>query len=200
MPRPFSQACENNKEPILQVIRGYFPPGSSILEIGSGTGQHARHFAGHLPAVHWLPTEIPENIPVIEAGLADCGLSNIGRITTLDVRQESWPHAEVDGVFSANCLHIMPAAALPFFFKGVGRILRAGGHLCVYGPFRYGGEFTSASNAEFERWLKGRDPLSGIRDFESICELAAAAGLDFLADHAMPANNQCLVWRKLPPA
>jgi cyclopropane fatty-acyl-phospholipid synthase-like methyltransferase len=108
--------------------------------------------------------------------------------------QEPWPVARVDGIFSANTLHIMPAAHVEYFFRGVQRTLRTGGKLCVYGPFKYQGEFTTSSNARFDEWLKERNPLSGVRDFEHVDTLAKAAGLQLRFDHALPANNQLLVW------
>lgn len=196
MSKPFSQACENNREPILAHLRTLFPPGAFVLEIGSLTAQHVVHFAAHMPAVHWQPSEIPENLPTLLAGLADCELTNVSAPLTLDVTQEPWPVGQVDGVFSANTLHIMPLAAVEAFFRGVGRILRPGGRLCVYGPFRYQGDFTTPSNARFDLWLKERDPRSGIRDAEQIDTWAAEQGLTLQADHAMPANNQLRVWEK----
>lgn len=195
--KPFSQACENNKKPILDVISRYFGPGDRILEVGSGTGQHALYFCEKLPDLSWIPSEIPANLPVIEAGLAGEVPSNLLPVQTLDVRDESWPGDALDGLFSANCLHIMAADLVPDFFRGAAVVLQPGAHLCVYGPFKYDGEFTSESNARFELWLRERDPLSGIRDFEWVDELAQSRGFSLLEDCSMPANNQCLVWRKV---
>jgi hypothetical protein len=113
------------------------------------------------------------------------------------VRADPWELAPVDAVFSANTLHIMGFSSVCEFFRGVGGVLRLPGVLCVYGPFRFGGAHTSESNAEFDRWLKARDPVSGVRDFEALDALARDAGLEFAADHAMPANNRTLVWRKV---
>lgn len=194
MPKPFSQACENNKAYILDIIRHEFPAGSRVLEVGSGTAQHVCHFARALPQVHWLPSDIPENLATVQAGLAGCNLGNVAAPIALDVARQPWPVAPVDGIFTANTLHIMSEAHVEHFFHGVARNLRRGGRLCVYGPFRYGGEFTTPSNARFDLWLKERDPRSGVRDFERVDELAREAGLVLRADHAMPANNQLLVW------
>ena len=196
MPKPFSQACENNKQYILNVIRYEFPPGSRVLEIGSGTAQHVVHFAQAMPQVQWLPTDVPQNLATLRAGLEGCGLPNIAPPQALDVAQDAWPVTETDGIFSANSLHIMSEAHVEHFFRGAGRVLRPGGRLCVYGPFKYDGEFTTPSNARFDAWLKQRDPLSGVRDFEWVDALARDAGLVLRADHAMPANNQLLVWEK----
>jgi len=102
----------------------------------------------------------------------------------------------VDAVFTSNTLHIIDTASVENFFLGAGRCLAAGGLLLIYGPFKYGGEFTTQSNASFDGWLKERDPRSGLRDFEWVDELASAQDLLLLEDNAMPANNQLLVWRK----
>jgi hypothetical protein len=200
MSKPFSQACENNKAVILDHIRPVFGDGSLVLEVGTGTAQHVCFFAAALPAVQWQPSDVPANIPVVLAGLADCPLHNIAAPVALDVAQQPWPVGIVDGVFSANTLHIMSWAQVGAFLRGAGHSLRTGGRLCVYGPFRYHGEFSTPSNARFDAWLKERDPASGVRDFEAVNARAEAAGLKLLADHAMPANNQLLVWEKLPPA
>jgi cyclopropane fatty-acyl-phospholipid synthase-like methyltransferase len=197
MTKPFSQSCENNKQYILDIIRDAFAAGDRVLEIGSGTAQHVVHFAQALPDIHWLPSDMPENLATVQQGLADCGLHNVAAPLALDVAQDVWPVSDVDGIFSANTLHIMSAAHVELFFRGVNRVLRPGGRLCVYGPFKYAGEFTTESNARFDDWLKARDARSGVRDFERVDALAQAAGLQLLADRAMPANNQLLAWGKL---
>ncbi|MGV3590816.1 MAG: DUF938 domain-containing protein [Gammaproteobacteria bacterium] len=196
MARPFSQACENNKQYILDVIRDEFHAGNRVLEIGSGTAQHVRHFARALPDVYWLPSDVPANLDIVRAGLADDSPPNIAPPLALDVAQQPWPVTGVEGIFSANTLHIMPESHVEHFFRGVEQVLLPGGTLCVYGPFRYHGEFTTPSNARFDLWLKERDPRSGVRDFEWVDALARAAGLVLRADHAMPANNQLLVWKR----
>lgn len=192
--KPFSQACENNKQFILDVIRHEFSPGSVVLEIGSGTAQHVVHFAAAMPAVQWQPSDLPDNIPTVVAGLADCTLPNVAAPLALDVAQTRWPIDAADGIFTANTLHIMPYAHVELFFQGVQRTLQPGGKLCVYGPFKYKGEFTTPSNARFDEWLKARNPLSGVRDFEQVAAWATSIGLQLRADHPMPANNQLLVW------
>lgn len=196
MSRPFSQACENNKQYILDIIIQVYQAGDTVLEIGSGTAQHIIHFARHMPAVKWQPAELGENMSTLMEGLSGIELENILMPPLqLDV-SDSWPLIEVDGIFSANCLHIMAEESVDDFFHGVGRILRPGGHLCVYGPFKYGGEFTTQSNADFDSSLKSRCPVSGIRDFEKVNQLAQDVGLQLVADHSMPANNQLLHWHK----
>lgn len=196
MNKPFSQACENNKQCILEVISTYFNSGDQILEVGSGTAQHATYFCQLLPEISWVPCEIPENMDTLAAGLSGEKLPNLMPPEVLDVTQREWPLTGLDGLFSANCLHIMPEALSADFFRGAGKALKIGGILCVYGPFKYGGDFTSESNASFDLWLKDRDPLSGIRDFENINQLATDNGFELIEDWNMPANNQCLIWRK----
>jgi cyclopropane fatty-acyl-phospholipid synthase-like methyltransferase len=191
-----SEACERNKDPILAVLGHELTACRSVLEIGSGTGQHAVHFARHLPHLSWQPTELGGTLgPLAERILLE-GPPNLRSPIELDVRAHPWPVARADAVFSANTLHIMAWDAVEDFFRGAGAALAAGGALCVYGPFRYRGAYTSDSNAGFDRYLRQRDPLSGIRDFEALERLAAAAGLEHAADHAMPANNRTLVWRR----
>jgi len=191
-----SDACERNKAPILGVLATALAGCRRVLEIGSGTGQHAVYFAAHLPHLQWLPSELRENLPPLAERIRLEGGANLHAPIALDVREVPWPVAAVDAVVSANTLHIMDWPAVEAFFAGVGAVLAPSGVLCVYGPFRYGGEFTSASNAEFDRTLRARDPASGIRDFEALARLAAAQGLVFDADHAMPAHNRTLVWRR----
>jgi cyclopropane fatty-acyl-phospholipid synthase-like methyltransferase len=197
MKKPFSQACENNKQPILEVISDYFKAGDRVLEIGSGTAQHALYFCQHLPELRWIPSEIPENMNTLTVCLEGAELPNLAAPETLDVTQAIWPAEELDALFSANCLHIMPAAFNSDFFRGAGEVLKVGAILCVYGPFKYKGDFTSDSNAGFDLWLKERNPLSGIRDFEIVNQLAADNGFALLEDRSMPANNQCLIWEKV---
>lgn len=194
--KPFSQACENNKVPILNVIASYFNAGDCVMEIGSGTGQHALYFCQQLADVNWIPCEVPENMDTLKAGLSGEKLSNLMSAQIVDVRQKKWSERGLDGMFSANCLHIMPEAFNADFFRGAGEVLKQSAILCVYGPFKYQSEFTSDSNARFDLWLKDRDPLSGIRDFEKINQLAKENAFELIEDRAMPANNQCLIWRK----
>jgi cyclopropane fatty-acyl-phospholipid synthase-like methyltransferase len=194
---PFSEACERNKDPILSVLRGALAHGREVLEIGSGTGQHALHFVRHLPHLHWQPSETVENLAALRARIAaDGGPANLLAPVLLDVRVHPWPVADVDAVFSANTLHIMSWQAVHDFFRGVGRVLKSEGVLAVYGPFRYAGRYTSESNAAFDRYLQERDPLSGIRDFEAVDALARKEGLQLDSDHDMPAHNRTLVWRR----
>lgn len=201
MPRPdkpFSQACENNKRFILDRINDKFVQGGTVLEIGSRTAQHVTFFAQMMPQVRWLPSDIPENMATLVGCLDGQPGDNIAAPIALDVTQNPWPlnRASVDGVFSANTLHIMPLSAVECFFHGVGRVLRPGGTLCVYGPFKYGGEFTTTSNAQFDASLRSNHPASGLRDIEQVAALADAQNMELLVDHDMPANNQLLIWQR----
>jgi cyclopropane fatty-acyl-phospholipid synthase-like methyltransferase len=195
-----AESCERNKGPILEVLKRELATARTLLEIGSGTGQHAAYFAAHLPQLIWQASEVPALVPALEARLRLERAANLPTPLALDVRSMPWPGAPVDAIFSANTLHIMDMDGVRDFFRGAGTALRAHGTVCVYGPFNYGGAFSSDSNAKFDAWLKARDPHSGIRDFETLDALACAAGLALAADHAMPANNRTLVWRRAPAA
>lgn len=191
-----SEACERNKGPILAVLAAELAARHAVLEIGSGTGQHAVHFATHLPYLTWQPSEMRSQLAPLIERLRREAPPNVRAAIALDVHDDPWPAADLDAVFSANTLHIMAWSAVREFFRGSAALLRPGGVLCVYGPMRYRGEYTSASNAQFDQWLKERDPRSGIRDFEALDALAGAHGLQLRADHTMPANNQTVVWHR----
>jgi cyclopropane fatty-acyl-phospholipid synthase-like methyltransferase len=195
----FSEACERNKGPILGLLRDELARCTRVLEIGSGTGQHAVHFARHLRHLEWQPTDRAEYLPDLAARIAEEGTPNLLPPVALDMLQRQWPRVAADAVYSANTLHIMSWTEVEAFFSGVGKVLAAGGMLVVYGPFRYAGNFTSESNAAFDRSLRERDPASGIRDIEAVKRLAEAQSLVLTADHVMPANNQLLVWVRRAP-
>lgn len=194
--KPFAESCEENKLPILAVLEQEFADAHQVLEIGSGTGQHACFFGAQLPHLQWQTSDVTDNHPGILAWLDETGLDNIAAPLALDVLKDPWPDRQFDAVFSANTLHIMNWPAVEATFAGIGKVLVPGGRVCIYGPFNYGGEYTSESNARFDQWLKSRDPESGIRHFEDLEQLAKAAGLTLHADHTMPANNRILVWKK----
>ena len=191
-----SEAAERNKAPILAILSHAFAHSRRVLEIGSGTGQHAVHFAAHLPHLTWQPTDRSEHLEGLQARIAREGTPNLRPPLELDVRTLPWQVEPVDAVFTANTLHIMSWPAVKDLFRGVGAVLLAPAVLCIYGPFRYNGQYTSASNAEFDRYLQARDPDSGIRDFADVNTLSSQQGLHLLADHSMPANNQLLIWHK----
>jgi cyclopropane fatty-acyl-phospholipid synthase-like methyltransferase len=196
MEKPHSEACERNRGPLLEVLREALAGCRNVLEIGSGSGQHAVYFAQQLAHLVWQTSELPVHHDGIRAWLADAGLPNLRPPLALDVAGE-WPAGPFDAAFSANTLHIMSWAHVEKFFAGVARVLPAGGVLAVYGPFNYGGAYTAESNAQFDRWLKSRAAESGIRNFEDVCALARAAGFVLERDVPMPANNRTLLWRRL---
>lgn len=188
---PFSQACENNKDPILSVLHRHLGGVRTLLEIGAGTGQHAEFLAGRFPELTWQASDTAHSLPLLRPRLARAGLPDP---VALDIDSADWGCGSFDAIFSANVLHIIGAPSVENFFRGLGPHLEPDGLLLVYGPFRYRNAYTSESNAQFDRWLKQRDPVSGIRDFEWVNALAEDAGLTLVEDNAMPANNQLLVW------
>lgn len=196
MTKPFAESAEQNKEPILAVINPLFRDCRHVLEIGSGTGQHAVHFAAHLPHLIWHTSDVAANHPGIALWLAEAGLPNTRFPLRLDVLHDPWPEQPVDAVFSANTVHIMTWQAVEALFAGVGKLLPGNGLFALYGPFNYGGHYTSPSNARFDQWLKARDPQSGIRDVDDLNRLASEAGMQLLHDLEMPVNNRILVWQK----
>jgi hypothetical protein len=194
--KPYAPACERNREPILAVLRTAFADRRHVLEIGSGTGQHAVHFAAAMPWLTWQCSDVAENLPGIRAWLDEAGLPNIPPPLALDVQAGPWPAQRFDAAFSANTLHIMDWTAVQDFFRGRDAALAADATLVVYGPFNDDGAYTSDSNRDFDGWLKARDPRSGIRDAGAVDALARAIGLRRVDDVAMPANNRCLIWRR----
>ncbi len=197
MNKPYSQACANNKFAILSKLSQHFSELNNVIEIGTGTAQHATFFAQHLPYLNWQTTDLAINHQGIKAWLNEANLTNLKAPITLDLNAP-WPPFEhtFDGLFTANTLHIIAWPLVVKFFAGIADTIAKKGVVCIYGPFNYQGKYTSASNAEFDIWLKERDPLSGIRDIEAIVELAINAGLTLQTDYAMPANNRLLVFRK----
>lgn len=196
--RPYSAASERNREPILAVLREHFADRRQVLEIGSGSGQHAVHFAAALPTLQWQCSDRAEALPGMRLWLDEAALANTPAPLVLDVAQADWPAGPYDALYSANTLHIMSWQAVQALFARLPALTAPGAKLAVYGPFNYGGAYTAPSNAEFDAWLKARDPRSGIRDFEAVDALAREAGFALLADVAMPANNRCLIWQRAP--
>jgi cyclopropane fatty-acyl-phospholipid synthase-like methyltransferase len=193
--KPYAASCDENQGPILAVIRPLFADRRAVLEVGSGTGQHAVHFAAQMPHLTWHTSDLPANHAGIRAWLDEAALPNTRPPLALDVTGE-WPALAVDAVFSANTTHIMHWPMVEALFAGVGRLLPAGGRFALYGPFNIGGRFTSESNARFDTFLRARDPGSGIRDRGDLEALATAAGMVLRQDIAMPANNRTLCWEK----
>lgn len=200
--KPYSLACERNRDPIAAALDPFMADRCRVLEIGSGTGQHAAWFAQRWPWLQWQPSDHPDHLAGIRAWRDDAGLANLQPPFALQAALPPAPPLAVpagtprfDAVFSANTLHIMGWEHVQALFAGLPALLEGGALLAVYGPFNYAGRFTSDSNAQFDGWLKARDPRSGIRDGEAVQALAAAQGFVALADLPMPANNRLLVWR-----
>ena len=184
--KPFSEASERNRAPILDVLKRVFRDRKRVLEIGSGTGQHAASFAPELPHLVWQASDVAGNLP----GIREWGVEPL----ELDVGGE-WPRIEADAVFTANTCHIMSWPQVERMFARIGAIGMVQ-TFCLYGPFNYGGRYTSESNARFDAMLRGRDPASGLRDVEKIIELGEKAGLRLVEDTPMPANNRLLVFAR----
>lgn len=194
--KPYSDACERNRDPILEVIKAWFLAPGVVLEIGSGTGQHAVYFAAQLPHLQWIATDRAEHHPGIKAWIDDAQLQNVRGPVELDVTQASWPVDRCDYVFSANTAHIMSWPEIEKMFEGIGRVLAPAGVFCLYGPFNRNGQYTSDSNRAFDEMLKARDPNMGIRDDQALIALAKRCSLACVADYSLPAKNRVLVWRK----
>lgn len=194
--KPHSDACERNREPILKVLQQWFVTPGTVLEIGSGTGQHAIYFAQALPHLIWLATDREENLPGIQRWFDEAALPNLRGPQALNVLDAAWPVDDVTHAFSANTAHIMSWPEVEAMFAGVGAALKSGGKFCLYGPFNRNGQFTSESNRAFDEMLRARDPAMGIRDDQALVALGRSNELTFIADHAMPANNRLLVWTR----
>ncbi len=195
--KPYSAACERNREPILAELRGFFADRRHVLEVGSGTGQHAVHFAASLLHLCWQTSDRAENLPGVRAWLDDATLPNTPAPLTLDVATGPWPNGPFDAVFSANTLHIMGWPDVEAFFAALSTATTRDAKLAIYGPFNIDGAFSSASNADFDASLKARVPHMGIRDGAAVDALAQAAGFALVDDVAMPANNRLRLWQRL---
>jgi len=198
MNKPFSQSCENNKEPILSIIKEVLCDKKCLLEVGSGTGQHAVYFAPSLPQLNWQTSDLSINHPGINQWIDAYPSNNLKRPILLDLHSNRTNHLSdtIDSIFTANTLHIISWPLVKNFFNYVSSTLVTQGVLCIYGPFNYNNKFSSQSNANFDVWLKNRDEQSGIRDFEAIICLANSVNLKLVNDHEMPANNRLLVFIK----
>jgi len=208
--KPFSPHCERNQGPILEALRPHFLHCRRVLEIGSGTGQHAVFFAAALPATLWQTSDVDENLPGIRQWIEEAALPNLPAPLAFDVNgprplvdgpgpldvDGRPPNARFDAAFTANTLHIMSWPEVEALFAALDEVLEPQATLAVYGPFNYDGRFTSDSNRDFDGWLKMRSAHSGVRDFEAVDVLAKSIGLQLVNDHAMPANNRLLVWRR----
>jgi hypothetical protein len=193
--KPFSPACEENKAPILKVLKPLLAEVGKVLEIGSGTGQHAVHFAAAMRHLTWQCSDVAAYLPGIRLWLAEAELPNLPPALEFDVDGD-WPQGDFDAAFSANTAHIMSLGQVERMFVGAGGLLARNAPFVLYGPFSNGGRHTSASNAEFDRQLRQRDPASGVRDLNDLMRFAEAAGLTLEDDIPMPVNNRTLVWRR----
>lgn len=194
-----SPSVARNRGPILAVLREVLPSEGLVLEVASGTGEHAVHFAAGLPGLVWQPSDPdPEARGSIEAHRAAAGLPNLLAPLDLDAAAPSWPVERADAVVAINMVHISPWRATEGLAAGAGRVLRPGGVLYLYGAFREGGRHTAPSNAVFDESLRARNPEWGVRDIAQVAEVAARHGLDLVRQVAMPANNLSLVFVRRP--
>ncbi len=194
--KQYSESCEQNKGPILEVLKRVFYDSKKVFEIGSGTGQHAVYFAKHLPHLIWQPSDLTENLLSIQAWMQDAPSNNLKPPIELDVLKPSKDLGHYDAIFTANSLHIMSWLMVEAFFRVVNSLLDSQGKLLIYGPFSYQGKHTSFSNERFDHYLKQHNPDSGVRDVVDLENLAKKQRLILLEDYAMPANNRCLLWQK----
>jgi SAM-dependent methyltransferase len=193
--KPFAPASERNRGPILEVLRDAFADRARVLEVGSGTGQHAVHFAAAMPWLAWQTSEVEANLPGLRMWLDEAALPNAPPPFALDVAGR-WPEGRWDAAFTANTLHIMPWTAVERLFDALPSVLDPGAVLVVYGPFNIGGRFTGPGNAAFDATLRAADPARGLRDLEAVDALARRAGFGPVDVRTMPADNRCLVWRR----
>lgn len=191
---PHAPATERNRLAILSALRQLLPERAAVLEIGSGTGQHAVFFAGCVPGWTWQASDRAQNLPGINGWIHHADMPNTPPAIALNVR-DTWPTTQYDAIFSANTLHIMSWPEVELLFAQVARVLKPGALLLIYGPFNIGGHYTSPSNESFDASLRASAAHQGIRDLEAVHELASAAGLTAIANLEMPANNRLLGWR-----
>ncbi len=194
--KPYSESCDQNREPIFEIIQPLLKEAKTVLEVGSGTGQHAVYFAKKMPHLVWQTSDQQPYHEGIILWLDDANLDNTPPPLSLNVSSDIWPDQNFDVIFSANAVHIMAWSNVVDFFENAPRLVNTGGLFILYGPFNYNQKYTSESNARFDIWLKQRDPDSAIRDFEALDKLAQKAGMVLQSDHALPANNRILVWEK----
>lgn len=194
--KPFSESCVQNQAEICEVLETLLTDKKHVLEIGSGTGQHAAYFAKRLPHLIWQTSDQQPYHHGIQLWLDEAALDNTRSPFSLDVSKDIWPELNTDAVFSANTVHIMSWDNVADYFNNATRLLKKKGLFILYGPFNYNGEFTSSSNGNFDQWLKARDPQSGVRDFEALDSLATKNNMILKNDIAMAANNRILCWEK----
>lgn len=197
MAKGFAPAAERNRQPILDVLRRVLPSSGLVLEVASGTGQHARFFAERLPDLHWQPSDAsPEALQSIRAWVDESAGENLRAPVELDVRWPTWPVNGAAAVICINMIHISPWESTEALFRGAAALLEGGGPLVTYGPYRLHGTHTAPSNAAFDESLRSRNPGWGVRDIDELTELAARTGFSLAAQFDMPANNMTLHWQR----
>lgn len=194
---PIVESCLKNQRPILDVLGRFLPKNAKVLEVGSGTGQHAAYMTEHLPGIRWQPTEVRQRLTEVACWQKHCNRAEFLPPLELDVRQDIWPAGEVDAVFSANVVHFVSWPEVERMFIGAARVLKVGGQMILYGPYNYDGQFTSEGNVNLDLWLREQNPESGIKDFEQVLLLARKHHLHLRADEEMPANNRTLVFQRV---
>ena len=195
-PLPFSPSAERNRGPILEALVDVFAGTRRVLELGSGTGQHATHFAAALPQLIWQASEMAPNLSGLEARLRAAALANTPPPLLWDVDQAVWPEGPFDALFSANTLHIMGWRQVEALFQGLPQLLAPHAAVVIYGPFNVGGQHTSQGNAAFDAQLRASHPDMGLREVEAVDALARNAGLHLVEQRSMPANNLLLLWQR----
>jgi len=194
--KPFAESCAQNQAEICRHLQTLLSESEHVLEIGSGTGQHAVYFAKQMPHLIWQTSDLLENHSGIKLWLDEAELDNTRYPIELNVSNNKWPKVTVDAIFSANAVHIMSWHSVIDFVVNASNIINTGGLFILYGPFNYNGSFTSQSNANFDQWLKAIDPNSGGRDFEALDNLAQENQLQLIQDIEMASNNRILCWQK----
>ncbi len=190
-------ACDRNQAFILETLAGILPGKKKLLEIGSGTGQHAAYLAPQFPNLTWFPTDLEENLASINAWCNDSPAANIETASVLNLATGQWPVKSCDAVVCINTIHIISWELVEKLFTGAANVLSKEGVFYVYGPYEYENEPLAESNQNFNAWLQQRDPASGIRKFEKVNELARKNDLIFQFDKSMPANNRSICWKKV---
>ena len=196
MNKPFAESCAQNQQVILDVLKTWLTDAGTVLEIGSGTGQHAVFFTQHMPHLNWQPSDLLEQHAGMQMWLDEVEHNRINSPLEIDVDTGPWPVENVDYVYTANTTHIISSSQAENMLRHIGSSLKPGGLFIQYGPFNYNGNYTSESNARFDVWLKQRDPNSCIKHFETIQKLAEKNAMSLVKDIEMPANNRILVWQK----
>ena len=191
----FSDACERNKIPILKVLNEELDSGT-VLEIGSGTGQHSVFFSKEIPSIKWYPSDTISNFESLNAFVTNYQNKNLQTPLIIDITQDEWIDFNVDYVFTSNTFHIINNALLTFFFYQCSKVIKANGKLIIYGPFKFDNQFNSPSNQTFDELLKESDSFSGLKNFEEIVSIALKFDFKFSKKYEMPAYNNILVFKK----